>query len=369
MKILHTADVHLGAPFKSLGDRGHEQRMQLRTTLGRVAQLAIDERVDAMVIAGDLFDGDRPVSSLVAAARQTLRPLIDASIPLVILPGTHDFAAGSSLWRDIGEWATVLNHDRPTLSLPAHGATIHALIGPTRTMAGSPFASMSRDDAPIQIGIGHGSLHIPNLVEEDDTLFRDADIAASGLNYLALGHWHGFQTRRVRETKVCYPGSPELIATDQIGSGFVALATLAAGKPAQVDQRKVGRRRFARHDIAVDGFDSTTALLKAIETHADPDLVCEIRLTGHWADTLLASETEIQRELGGRFFHLRVRDAARPRQADIDPTTFSEATVIGRTARSLAERAAAASTDDERRTVDEALRLAVGVLRGEDVGA
>ncbi|TMI80892.1 MAG: hypothetical protein E6H03_07620 [Bacillati bacterium ANGP1] len=62
IRLLHTSDIHLGATFKVLGERGREQHRQVRETFARVVGLAIEERVDAVLIAGDLFDS-------VAAAR------------------------------------------------------------------------------------------------------------------------------------------------------------------------------------------------------------------------------------------------------------------------------------------------------------
>ena len=56
LRLLHTSDVHLGATFKVLGERGREQRRQLEATFARVVTLAIEERVSVLLIAGDLFD-------------------------------------------------------------------------------------------------------------------------------------------------------------------------------------------------------------------------------------------------------------------------------------------------------------------------
>ena len=59
VKILHTADVHLGRQFPSLRQRGKEYRKQLLQTFEHVLGLAIDEDVSLILIAGDLFDTNR----------------------------------------------------------------------------------------------------------------------------------------------------------------------------------------------------------------------------------------------------------------------------------------------------------------------
>jgi len=71
IKLLHIADVHIGAPFQFLGRRGGEQRLALREALARVALIAREERYHLLVIAGDLFDSayeasDADVSKITA---------------------------------------------------------------------------------------------------------------------------------------------------------------------------------------------------------------------------------------------------------------------------------------------------------------
>ena len=59
LKILHTADIHLGAKFSGLGNKGVSQREQLRITFENVIASAINERVNIVLIAGDLFDANQ----------------------------------------------------------------------------------------------------------------------------------------------------------------------------------------------------------------------------------------------------------------------------------------------------------------------
>ncbi|MGH2458232.1 MAG: hypothetical protein ACRDIY_05125, partial [Chloroflexota bacterium] len=71
----------------------------------------------------------------------------------------------------------------------------------------------------------------------------------------------------------------------------------------------------------------------------------------------------------GSFFRLRVRDESGAALADVDPTAFPEATVLGRFARRMAERIAATSEPAERATLDEALRIGVAALRGKAISS
>ena len=90
LRLLHTADVHLGAPFGFLGRRGREQRDQLKATFSRVIDLALTSQVDALLIAGDLFDSAYPQPGLVGEVVYQLRRLDGEGIWTFIVPGTHD---------------------------------------------------------------------------------------------------------------------------------------------------------------------------------------------------------------------------------------------------------------------------------------
>ncbi len=59
VRLLHTADVHLGAKFLGLGDKGATQREQIRASFRKLISQAITENVDIVLIAGDLFDANQ----------------------------------------------------------------------------------------------------------------------------------------------------------------------------------------------------------------------------------------------------------------------------------------------------------------------
>ena len=86
LKILHTADVHLGAKFLGLGRKGEYQRTQLLQAFDDTVNLAIRERVNMMLIAGDLFDSasvSRSLLGRVALKHTAIDPASFTTIRLV----------------------------------------------------------------------------------------------------------------------------------------------------------------------------------------------------------------------------------------------------------------------------------------------
>lgn len=99
IKILHTADIHLGREFPFLREKGREHRNQLLGTFERIVDLAIGENVSLFLIAGDLFDTNSVHGIVIGKVLAAFKKLEDKGIPVCILPGTHDAYDDDSIYR------------------------------------------------------------------------------------------------------------------------------------------------------------------------------------------------------------------------------------------------------------------------------
>ena len=89
LKILHAADLHLDSPFEGLGAaKAAQRRDEQRRLLHRIAQLAEEESVDIVLLAGDLLDSDSTYAETAEALASSLGSI---SAPVFISPGNHDF--------------------------------------------------------------------------------------------------------------------------------------------------------------------------------------------------------------------------------------------------------------------------------------
>jgi DNA repair exonuclease SbcCD nuclease subunit len=96
VRLLHTADWQIGKGFaKFEGDAGALLRTQRIKTVERIAQIANEQRVDVVLVAGDVFETN-------AVADETLRRTLNAMQafkgPWVLLPGNHDASLSDSVW-------------------------------------------------------------------------------------------------------------------------------------------------------------------------------------------------------------------------------------------------------------------------------
>jgi DNA repair exonuclease SbcCD nuclease subunit len=386
LRIIHTADVHLGARHDDLGEQAATQRERQFAAFKAGVDLAIGERVDLFLIAGDLFDSNvQPRRSVERVAAEVAR-LAQARIRTVIIPGTHDCYDRASIYRayDLGAMAgtspgdglvTVVDPDHPVVRLEALGVAIHARVFATKRAPYSPLRDPFDDgDGPAatwRIGMVHGSVAIPGRTEHDEVVVTPEEIARSGLDYLALGHWHSTQTGKAGGVTYAYAGAPEAVALDQGGAGKVLLVELddAAGKrTVTVTPKPVGRTRFEKLDVDAATVASQPALVAHLAARADGDLVLDARLVGVRRDDLDLDPSEIETALGPLFLKVRVRDASAP--ALTEGPLPSADTIAGAFIRDLETRIAeleAAGSTDEAAEQRDALRLGRLLLAGHEV--
>jgi DNA repair protein SbcD/Mre11 len=322
-RLLHMADVHLGARHHDLGPAAATQRERQLAAFRRALELAVSENVDLVLICGDLFDSNAQPRRSVELAAAELRRLVERNIPTVIIPGTHDCYDSSSIYRafDLPALAgvkpdssalVILTDTNPKVTYADLDLTVHGFVARTKQMAASPLAGFNARSAEDrtsrwQVGMIHGSLAVPGKVEQDDVLFTADEVAASGLDYLALGHWHSFREGRAAETVWAYPGAPEPVALDQDGAGRVLIVELGA-TGVKVEPRLVGRSRVARLELDAAAISSQPELVAQLRAQADPDVVADVRLVGIRSEELDLHLDEVEHELAEAFLRLRLRD-------------------------------------------------------------
>ena len=162
----------------------------------------------------------------------------------------------------------------------------------------------------------HGSLAIPDRTDRDEVVFTREEIEATGLDYLALGHWHSAQQGKAGADDLGLLRRARAGRRTQDGAGKVLLVEL------DERQRRANGRRSRSGPSGGRGSRSSTSTPPRSPTSrrssprsrakADPDLVLDARLTGVRPDELDLSTDEIEEQLKGSFLKLRVRDASLP---------------------------------------------------------
>lgn len=384
LRLLHTADVHLGARHTDLGDRAVALRERQFAAFGASIDLAIAEKVDLFLIAGDLFDSNVQPRRTVDRAVAQLRRLVEAKIRTVIVPGTHDVHDRASIYRayDLAalagavgsDFLTVLTPDRPDVVLTALDLVVYGPCFATKRAPHSPLRDIdaAKDDrATWHVGLLHAAVAIPGQTDNDDVVVTPEEIAASHLDYLALGHWHSTVQGTAGSTTWAYSGAPEAVAIDQDKAGSVLLISLEESnrkKRVKIEARPVAKTHFERLDIDAATVATQPGLIDQLAARADPDLVLDVRLIGVRPEMLDLDLDEVESALADRFLRVRVRDRSlAPLTEGILPPAD---TVLGAFIRDLEGRIAeseAATPDGTADELRDSLRLGRLLLTGEEV--
>ena len=371
--LLHLADVHLGAPHLDMGTAAVEQRERQRAALGRAVDEGLKAGVDAALICGDLFDSDAQSRSSVERTVGELARLTHAGVRVVIIPGCHDRDGDHSIYRafDLARMAglpagsdllTLLTPERPELLLKDLDLIIYGRVAAAQRANGGPLDGLgARTDerAAWKVGMLHASRRESGPAQGESGSFGDAEIAATGLDYLALGHQHAFSSGRAGETTWAYPGAPELVAVDEDGAGSSCLVRLADGAGADssvhVERIRVGRTVFRAEPIDAASLADQSGLVERLAELADPDLVLQVTVGGIAADTLQLDEAEIERILAPSFLQVRVRD--RSTVVPFAGLDLPADSVVGKFVADMDSRQRAAEARGDTQAADQAARI------------
>lgn len=249
MRFLHTADWQLGLKLSYVkGERAAQLRFLRFQTVRKLAELAHEHKVDAVLVPGDILDDN-------AVGKDTLQMASDAmagfdGIPTYLLPGNHDAATpDSALLR---------------LSLPASARVLtarEAIRQGEATLYACPLTRRHEMDDPtgwlpvrqpgdgIRIALAHGGVidFAQSQDSETPNLIDSRRILEKGFDYLALGDWHSQFSLGPR---VWYPGAHEPTRFKETNPGYALLVEIdAPGALPKVTPIAVAQTRWVRIQV------------------------------------------------------------------------------------------------------------------------
>lgn len=297
-RFLHTADWQIGRRYAQFNPDDAAHVAEERTNaVARIAALAAERQVDAVLVAGDVFDlqtvGDRVIRRLFAA-------MAGYAGPWVMIPGNHDAALAESVWTQ-AQRLGVLPAQLHLALVPGvvllEACKTAVLAAPltqrhTYTDTTEFFDAAATPEGWLRVGLAHGSVEgiLPDEIDSANPI-SSARCASARLDYLALGDWHGFKSVNER---CAYSGTPEQDRFRGNAPGFCLIVDLAPGRVPTIEPVRVGR--YTWHDRALE-----VAVASDIERVCDtlaafgPDDIAQVRISGR---TDLAGQRRIAQALG-----------------------------------------------------------------------
>lgn len=365
VRFIHLADVHLGARPAYLGERAEERARDFEAAFKRAIDFACDvaNKIDLVLIAGDLFDTHNPAERLVALVEAQFQKIADAGKRTVLIAGTHDsYRYPDCVYRlrtfPGMELLTDPNIDKPhTITVRNEPVYVYGMSWDPRTSR-PPYDAFRRQDLPgIHIALLHGSVKgNPEWeLESRDVPLSLEQLGKSGMHYVALGHYHNFREERAGDVRVVYPGTLEGRKFGENGPRYLVVVTIE-GDSVGVEKVGFNQRTLEeeRIDFALQNIQTPEDLIHEIEGRAHPNLILRLVLDGQ-SEFSINGEV-IRERMRDKLFHLEIDDqttafgSARIRRFE------EERTIRGLFVRRMQEQIRSAS-DEERPLYEHALKI------------
>ena len=304
LKIIHGADFHLDSPFPGLTpERAAQRRGEQRELLDALAGLAREKRADLVLLAGDLLDSEHVYRETAQALRSALASI---PCPVFISPGNHDFYGERSAWTAL-DWPENVHifASGALEQVDLSGCTLWGRAFTDAHQQSCPLAGLSvPDDGKLHLAVLHG-----NVGQDGDYgPISPADIAASGLDYLALGHVHqGSGLQKAGNTFWAYPGCPEGRGFDELGEKGVLYVEAEPGA-ARAQFIPLSKRRYEIISADITGAGDVLSTVRAALPADTENLICRVILTGEGRVPDLPA---LKRELEPKFYGLTLLDRTR----------------------------------------------------------
>lgn len=314
IKVLHCADLHLGAELTSVGEKSGERQGELLRTFRRIADLCRREEVDLLLIAGDLFEGSNVGLETVASVKSYLEGM---DTRVFISPGNHDYMSLDSPYAEANwpENVHIFRGAREKVAWPEKKVTVFG-AGFESTFVSRSFLSeaLELDSQHTNIGIFHGEV----ITEGGGSRYHPIslrDIEGSGLDYLALGHIHKrTEILRSGQTAYAYPGCPEGRGFDELGEKGVYLGTVAKGR-VELRFHGLSTRMFLAEEVDVTGLRTESEVERRIlevlkERHGKNHEAhfYKLTVTGQVAEEAMLPWDQIQAYLRERLHYVKILD-------------------------------------------------------------
>jgi DNA repair exonuclease SbcCD nuclease subunit len=268
LKFIHAADIHLDSALRGLeryeGAPVEEIRSATRRAFDNLVQLAIEEQVDFVLLAGDLYDGDwRDYNTGLYFVRQMQR-LHDASIPVFIVAGNHDAASQITKSLRLPGNVTLFSTRKPgSVILDDLGVAIHGQGFATRAIMEDLSQGYPQGDPQLfNIGLLHTSLDGKPGHEPYAPCTLDG-LRSRGYNYWALGHVHKREVIS-EDPWIVFPGNIQGRHIRETGSKGCALVRVDNGVVQSVEHIDLDVMRWARCEVDVTACDSLDDLYEDV---------------------------------------------------------------------------------------------------------
>ncbi len=349
-KILHTADLRLGAKYLGLGKAGDKVRAQLKRAWTAMVETALAEKVDAVLVAGGLFDSSEVSRPAVEFVLKEIARL--GKTPVILTPGMRDHLGKGSLYYHFDLI------DRPENMYPvtAENETIEFKELDLTVIANPAVGPKSKEsllDGIKAAKTGHTVVVASGIWEGINFPITESQIGKTGATYAALGGLPFFKSGMAQKTAYAFSGPPEAQDFNTTDSAGVVLVDLEK-KPIEITFLPLGI--LVWKEVTVKSPENLPDLL---EKEKGENRLLRVKLAGEKSADWLEAEILIE-GFKDQFLYLTVADE---RKRPAVGKKYPRQTVSGQFLY-LAEEQAKKAGAEEKALIEEALALGLTLAAG-----
>ena len=305
MKFIHCSDIHLDSSMERnlTAAQARERNAEVCATFARMAAYAKEQGVTAVIIAGDLFDTRRATVQTAGFVLDTIRAT--PGVDFLYLRGNHDVSGfeGMDLPENLKTFGSEWTYHR-------YGDMTVAGMDMEREKWEACYEELVLPEDTVNIVTLHGQVS----TQPGEELIALPKLKRKNIDYLALGHIHGYQTGKLDDRGFwCYCGCLEGRGFDELGPKGFVLLDVEAGS---VKQEFIPFARRTMEEVAVDISDLTTVsqILTAVQSAVQEtcaDSLVKVTLTGSYTLETQKDLNFLKKMLEGRFYFLKIKDESR----------------------------------------------------------
>ena len=272
LRFIHAADLHLDSPFKGLkvfapDSVSSELRKATFNVYDNIINLCIKEHVDALLIAGDVYDGaDRSLGAQLKFV-DGLKRLDAAGIRSFVCHGNHDPLDGWEARLDLPDGCVRFGPElrgEPVFPDNPERAIVYGISYPQRDVRenlSQHFRDLPR--AGFNIGLLHANVD-GNTEHDSYASCSLSDLEKTGIDYWALGHIHTRSVLRHENPSIVYPGNPQGRHPNEPGPRGVYLVDVDVSGAVRLEFRSVDTIRWESRDLQIGGLEDEQQALDAM---------------------------------------------------------------------------------------------------------
>ncbi len=349
-KILHTADLRLGAKYLGLGKAGDKVRAQLKRAWTAIVETAIAEKVDAVIVAGGLFDSSEVSRPAVEFVLKEIARL--EKTPVILVPGMRDHLGKGSLYYhfdliDRPENMHPVTSENESLEFKTLDLTV--IANPATGLK----SKESLLDGVKAVKTGCSVVVASGIWEGINFPITESLIGKTGATYAALGGLPAFKSGMAQKTPYAFSGPPEAQDFNTTDSAGVVLVDLEK-KPIEITFLPLGV--LVWKEVTVSRPENLPDLL---EKEKGENRLLRVKLAGEKSSDWF----ELEEIIGGykdQFLYLTVADE---RKGAVPAKKYPRQTVSGQFLY-LAEEQVKKAGAEEKTLLQEALNLGLTLAAG-----